>query len=100
MKKAKPGARRPRRINFERRWRRLPSKFSASRADCRSIYLRLKVQDVEGRYRLALAEVRTESVYCGNRQQAPACADLGRLTLLTILSKFTQSNEHGGNPGV
>jgi hypothetical protein len=30
----------------------------------------------------------------------PAFANLGRLTLLMILSKFTQSNEHGGQPGV
>src|ERR1700682_1175670 len=31
---------------------------------------------------------------------SPAFADLGRLTLLMILSKFTQSNERGGQPGV
>ena len=65
-------------------------------ADCRSVNLRLKVQDRDGRHWLAIAEVRTESVYYVNRQQPPTLADLDRLTLLTILSKFTQSNEHVG----
>jgi hypothetical protein len=34
------------------------------------------------------------------RGNPPALADLGGLTLLMMLSKFTQNNEHGGQFGV
>ena len=35
-----------------------------------------------------------------HHQQPTGVPYRGRLTLLTILSKFTQNNEHGGQPGI